>query len=83
MAEQWRPVTDWPEYSISDLGRVRSEHRVILRRNGWPYTVAEKILRPYQHGVGESTSTVALTRPGQCQHRVYIRELMNQWKETR
>ena len=77
--ESWRPIDGWPEYSISDLGRVRSEHRVVTRCNGTRYTVGEKILRGHRHRFG--VLSVALTRPGEKQHRVYVHQLMtDQWK---
>lgn len=61
--EQWRPVVGWPEYEISDLGRVRSVERVVMRRNGVPQTVRSKVLStpPASHGY----RNVGLHRPGQ------------------
>lgn len=48
-------------YEVSNLGRVRSCARVIVRANGWPYAVQERILRAR---VGEHDVRVALRRPG-------------------
>ena len=48
-AEQWRPAVGWEgAYSVSDLGRVRSESRSIAMRNGRTRRLAEKILKPSQ-----------------------------------
>ena len=36
MTEQWLPVVGWKGfYEVSDLGRVRSVDRTIMRRNRW------------------------------------------------
>ncbi len=48
--ETWRDIEDWPNYQISDFGRVKSLSRVSHRFNPhWgvsnPLTVREKILR--------------------------------------
>jgi hypothetical protein len=47
--EMWRPVPDWPGYSISNLGRVRSEERQMIRTNGRRYTVPGRILAVYAY----------------------------------
>lgn len=44
--ERWLPVRGWEGYySVSDLGRVRSETRIIGRRGQPPQKVNERILR--------------------------------------
>ena len=43
--EEWRPVYGYEGlYSVSNCGRVRSEKRTFVRKNGRPHTVPEKIL---------------------------------------
>lgn len=43
--EIWKPVVGWEGlYEVSNLGRVRSVARVVIRSNGWPLPVREKIL---------------------------------------
>lgn len=43
--ERWLPVPDWEGlYEVSDHGRVRSLARTIIRSNGRPYSVPERIL---------------------------------------
>lgn len=43
--EIWRPVIGAEgKYSVSSLGRVRTEARVAMRRNGWPFPVRERLL---------------------------------------
>jgi NUMOD4 motif len=45
--EQWRVVVGWEGfYEVSNLGRVRSLPRTIVRRNGVRYRVRERILKP-------------------------------------
>lgn len=44
--EAWRPVVSYEGfYSVSNLGRVRSEHRVVGRSNQPPKTVRQRILK--------------------------------------
>lgn len=53
MPERWMPVPGWEDcYSVSDCGRVRSEARTVLRRNGRIFTVREYILKPQIHQSG-------------------------------
>lgn len=52
MPIEWRPIAGRPEYSVSNMGQVRSEHRVILMKNGVRKTVTEKILKPHKAGAG-------------------------------
>lgn len=44
-AEIWKPVPDWPEYSVSNLGRVK-------RVTSSPGTRSGKILKPYKRNGG-------------------------------
>jgi hypothetical protein len=49
MNERWLPVLGWEGiYSVSDQGRVRSEARVVKRRDGRQRNQPEKILTPTQ-----------------------------------
>ena len=46
MTEEWRPVVGYEGlYEVSSVGRVRSLHRVIQRRNHSPQTIAARILK--------------------------------------
>ena len=45
--EQWRPVVGYEGlYSVSNLGRVRTEERVIVRVGGIRCTYRARIMRP-------------------------------------
>lgn len=56
MAEEWRAIPGWEgRYSISDEGRVRSEQRVIMRRDGKPQTISETMLKPSESKQGYVT----------------------------
>jgi hypothetical protein len=45
MNEEWRNIKDYEGYyQISNLGNVKSLHRVVARRNHPPHTTKEKIL---------------------------------------
>jgi hypothetical protein len=47
MAEQWRVVEGWPQYSVSDLGRVRGPRKMLtLRVKEAGYQVAHLRHRP-------------------------------------
>jgi hypothetical protein len=48
-AEHWRPVPSTPGYEIDRHRQVRSVERVIIRSNGSPYRVRERLLRPMLH----------------------------------
>lgn len=61
--EQWRPVVGWEGfYEVSDRGRVRSLERVVIRKNGRPLPVRERILSAGKHRSGHLH--VALCRRG-------------------
>jgi hypothetical protein len=74
--ERWRPIENWPEYSVSSRGRVRSQARTVIRRNGWRLTVRARVLKPCRHNPSDALS-VTLSRPG-LKERRYITELVRQ-----
>lgn len=45
-ADEWRPVPGAPGYEVSRARQVRSLERVLIRRNGSPYRVRARVLRP-------------------------------------
>jgi hypothetical protein len=59
MTERWRPIPGWEEYSISSHGRVRSEHRQFVKRDGQRHTVRERILKPARHRSGRRSVLLA------------------------
>jgi hypothetical protein len=74
MIEQWRPVPNYEgAYEISNLWRVRSVKRVVMRSDGRAYTVKARILRPrMQNRTG--LEIVALSDHGE-QRRHYVHRL--------
>lgn len=59
MVELWRPIPGHEEYSISSLGRVRSEHRTFVKRDGQRHTVHQRVMRPALHRSGRWSVTLA------------------------
>lgn len=46
-SEEWRPVIGFEGlYSVSNWGRVRSEERIVVRRDGVHQPIRERILQP-------------------------------------
>ena len=53
MGEIWKDVVGYEgSYQVSNIGRVKSVPRVIIRGNGWPHPVRERILRPAKKSDG-------------------------------
>ena len=72
--EYWLPVPGWEGcYSISSLGRARSEHRKIVRRDNVVIVIREKPRKVITWPNGRKT--VRLRRDGQ-QFTVRIDRLM-------
>ena len=44
MGENWKSVEDFPNYEISNFGRIKRVERIIIRK-GFPYKLPEKILK--------------------------------------
>ncbi len=73
--EVWAAIPNWESlYSISTLARVRSEPRVVHRRNGTVYRCRGGILKPYKQRRG-GYLIVHLARPGKIEN-AYIHDLM-------
>lgn len=74
-AEAWRPIVGHEGlYSISDRGRVRSEAKTVVRRNGANYTRPQSIMRP---GFGESLyRTVGLVNAAGLRTTNYVHTLV-------
>ena len=62
MIEEWREIEGYEGlYQVSNLGRVRSLDRVVIRSNGKPNTVSEKILK---YGMNRGYCAVVLCKDG-------------------
>ena len=75
--EEWRPVPSHKGlYSVSSLGRVRSEPRVVMRSNGFQQTVHARILRTPLNNSGTGYPHCAIQKAGvvrKCQvHRLVL-----------
>lgn len=46
MKEIWRDIKENPNYMVSNMGKVKSLKRMIVRNNNRPLLVEEKILKP-------------------------------------
>lgn len=46
MEEIWKDIFEFPDYQISNLGRVKSKSRIIITNNNKKYPIKEKILKP-------------------------------------
>jgi hypothetical protein len=63
LSEQWRPVPGYEGfYEVSDLGRVRSLVRTVMRGDGKPMRVPERVLAPGI--VKNGYHAVVLCKPG-------------------
>jgi hypothetical protein len=73
----WRPIPGFEgAYSISPAAQVRSEHRVIIRRNGSPYTCQPRILRLKPHmPSGRLMVTLSRGRRGDPRY-AYVHKLL-------
>lgn len=70
-AEQWLPVVGFEgAYEVSDLGRVRSLARVVIRSNGIRQSVSQRVLK---HHIGSNGyPSIALHRGGQTTHLIHV-----------
>lgn len=58
--EEWRPVVGYEgHYEVSSLGRVKSVSRVVMRKNGNPQTIRERVLTPYVNRRGYTWATLS------------------------
>lgn len=47
--EEWKDIADYKDqYRVSNLGRAKSLQRIVIRKNGSPFTVKEVILKQWK-----------------------------------
>lgn len=52
MSEQWRPIVGLEgSYEVSDLGRIRSIARIVVRRDGLRLRIRERIRKVHPHPI--------------------------------
>lgn len=67
--ERWLPIAGWEGlYSVSDLGRIRSEARVVLYVTGKSQTVRERILSPAVKARGHMSVQLYRGQKGKRMH---------------
>lgn len=75
MTENWKPIAGFEGfYEVSDLGRVRSCARTVVRVGGNPFAVSGRIMLGTVTGHGYAA--VSLRRPGQPQAKKYVHRLV-------
>lgn len=52
LKEIWKPIKDYPNYEISNLGRVKSKERYVNTIGGAKRKIREKIIKPTLDGRG-------------------------------
>lgn len=45
--ELWKTIKNYPNYEISNLGKIKSKSRLVKRKNNRNYIIQEKILKQY------------------------------------
>lgn len=74
--EEWRPVVGYEGlYEVSDLGRVKSLDRVIMRKNGRPITVKGKIKEPTKWNYDYDYLEVKLSKNG-VDKTIFVHQLV-------
>ena len=74
MTETWRPIPGWDGYEASDLGRVRSVPRVVIRTDGKQYSVRGRILTAHEGPLGYMQ--VVLYRTGEFKRSMHVHRLV-------
>lgn len=77
--ERWLPIEDYPDYEVSDHGRVRSLNREVTSRWGTPRRLPGRALKPVMVGNNRNGKycAVSLYRDGQSrQFLIHLLVLM-------
>ena len=87
MIEEWRPVPGFEgAYAVSNLGRVKSLRRTIIRANGTPYLVSERIMSCAIKGNGylyvslrKTEERQVVKRPTNLEWCTHARNMAHAW----
>ena len=78
--EEWNDVVDYEGiYKVSDLGRVKSLARIVLKKGKYPFLCKERILRPTigENGYFRVVLTLNLTKKIKRIHKLVAMAFLN------
>lgn len=81
MKEIWKDIKGYEKYyQVSNLGRVKSKRRIILRSDGVSYSIKGRILKPYKNqktGYEQVTLGVSGMKEKFYVHRLVAQSFLN------
>lgn len=61
MKEIWKDIEDFPNYQVSNFGRIKSKERTVILENGRTKVVKSKILKPCLRTLGKNGNYYRIT----------------------